>query len=129
MSKLYVYTLTPIDFMWGHLTRASMVADRLYREMRPTISAPPDRDNEDTINDFVDFIDAWGIAANQAIDAGYGDPRETMDGAVFWLPAEEMFKYAFAFKESNNGTTYVVSPYPLPYLQSDSCIEAREVTL
>jgi hypothetical protein len=129
MSTLYVYTLTPIDFKWEHLTHASIVADRLYREMRPAIKAPPDRDNEDTINDFFEFIDAWGVAANQAIDAGYGDPRETMGGAVFWLPAEELFECAFAFKELNNGTTYVVSPYPLPHLHGDNCLEAREVTL
>lgn len=37
---------------------------------------------------------------------------------VFWLPDSEArtFRYAFAWKQRNNGTTYVVSPLPLPFL-------------
>jgi hypothetical protein len=37
---------------------------------------------------------------------------------VLWLLEEgsNAFAYAFVWKQDHNGTTYVVSPYPLPWL-------------
>jgi hypothetical protein len=47
-----------------------------------------------------------------------------IDPHVFWLPDFGVPKYGFAWKEENNGTTYVASPQSLPHLDL-ACIDCR----
>jgi hypothetical protein len=33
-----------------------------------------------------------------------------------WLPYDTEFAYGFVWKQDNNGTTFVASPVPMPWL-------------
>jgi hypothetical protein len=39
------------------------------------------------------------------------------DPVVFWVPVEDSFRYGFVFKQDNNGSTFVVSPVPMPWYE------------
>lgn len=36
---------------------------------------------------------------------------------IFWVPNETGFAYAFAFKQDNSGTTFIVSPVELQWVE------------
>lgn len=102
------YDISPIDAHWDFLQTLEQVQASLRER-----DAKIDQFQEDVM--LPCFLDAWLHAQRLASAAGWegvvrGDVR------VFWLPAENEFQYAFVWKQGNNGTTFVVSPFELPHL-------------
>jgi len=63
------------------------------------------------------FLEAISEARDAASKLGWeGDFRE--EPRVFWLPDADTGELVFGFvwKQDNNGSTFVVSPLPLPWL-------------
>lgn len=108
--KWHVYEIIPIDFGWENL--------KTVKETVATIAGFNDvvKDIEGVNSSAVrGFLDRWDSAKSEASRKGWeGDFRH--DPIVFWLPNEYDFEYGFVFKQENNGTTFVVSPFPLPWL-------------
>ena len=102
----YAYEIIPIDFGWEHCPTveeyyASLAKDEFHGYTRKDALAQFKRD--------------FARAKELASDKGWeGDIRG--DAHVFMVPAENEFLYGFAWKQDNNGTTYVVSPVKLPHL-------------
>jgi len=72
----------------------------------------------DTCSPFFDgFASEWSQAKELAEKKGWeGDFSH--EPAVFWIPLQDTdFAYGFVFKQANSGTTFVVSPKPLPWLE------------
>jgi len=102
----YAYYIHPIDFGWENLKTVSQTVSDLAKE---------DQYNDLNTEELQSFFQNWELAKESAIECGWeGDFRNPP--CVFWLPGEESFKYAFVFKQENNGDTIVVSPYQLPWL-------------
>jgi hypothetical protein len=92
----YAYQVElPIDFGWEHL---------------PTVAAYSSV--EDDFNDILDeFLFAKTLARELGWDGvNYGESR------VFLLPQSDMMAYGFVWKQDHSGTTFVISPYELPWL-------------
>lgn len=110
--KWTVYEILPIDFGWENLKSVKATFHALaegHDEFEH-----PDGINTDEVRG---FLTAWESAKQAAKQHGWeGDFRN--DPSVFWLPAEHSFEFGFVIKQDNNGTTFVVSPRPLPWLRS-----------
>lgn len=64
-----------------------------------------------------DFLRAWESAKEAASAEGWeGDFRH--QPVVFWVPMSTTFEYGFAFKQDNNGDTFVLSPVAMPWLEN-----------
>lgn len=62
------------------------------------------------------FLSDWETAKELASQKGWeGDFKN--DPVVFFLPNETGFIPGFVIKQQNNGTTYVVTPYVLPWVE------------
>jgi len=109
-----VYVCHPIDFFWPML-----------RSVRETASHLSEVDAEwdgpllaDSVGEG-QFLSDWASAQEAANSKGWeGDFRH--EPCVFWVPGVGGFEYGFVFKQDNNGTTFVVSPRPLPGLDEVS---------
>ena len=113
----HVYEISPIDFRWEYLSTIKQVACSIVKGANEYIDQHLDLNVTDlNVTELQKFIDSWETAKRLAVDKGWeGDFRE--DPRVFWVPSEGCFDYGFAFKQDNNGTTYVISPIALPHLQ------------
>ena len=117
------YTLNPIDFGWEHLStveetlkvfqKGEADAAREAEECGFTLE-PGELPYSST-----DFIQEWASAKAIALKI-CGEEELRHDPAVFWVPGEMQFSYAFVFKMESNGTTFVISPVELPWLDKHS---------
>lgn len=102
--------MSPIDFGWENLKTLS---ETIYDISKQGSFLSNDVDT-DGVNS---FLNNWNFAKAEAKKCGWeGDFRNTPN--VFWLPSEESFSYGFVFKHENNGTTFIISPFPLPWIES-----------
>lgn len=102
------YEISPIDAFWGFLPTIEMVRAQL-KEVNHDLSA------EYTSETLKRFNKDWRTAQRLAKSVGWeGDIRGNPH--VFWLPGDSEFEYGFAWKQGNNGTTYVVSPRKMDHL-------------
>ena len=112
---MIVYVCTPIDHHWEFLKTVKETAAELGArdaQFRFEAGSRP-FSLEISIDSFLaDWEEAKGAASQNGWE---GDFRE--EPRVFWLPDETGFEYAFAFKQDNNGTTFVVSPVRLPWVE------------
>lgn len=109
MSKQwYFYQMSPIDFNWSMLDTVEETIKKLSKDH--------DADYEPlTFRGLSGFLSDWNEAKEIARKSYWeGDFRESP--RVFWLPSEQEFLHAFAWKQDNNGTTFIISPHPLPHL-------------
>jgi hypothetical protein len=113
----HVYRVPPIDFGWQHLR----TVEETLRAIMADANDAEQLENEGlNSNGAAAFLAAWDSAKSAATSKKWeGDFRE--EPAVFWLPAEGDFDYAFVFKQDNNGDTFVVSPHKLPWLLPLAC--------
>jgi len=102
------YDISPIDAHWEFLPTLKQVENSLRKR-----DAKVNLFEEDNLLPV--FSADWLHAKRQASAAGW-DGVVRGDVRVFWLPAENEFQYAFVWKQDNNGTTFVVSPFKLPHL-------------
>ena len=105
--KWFVYVQYPIDAGWNNLLTVVDAAE--------LICDAADFNQEPERHGFDNFISLFCSARTAARRAGWegdclGSPR------VFWIPCEGGFRVAFVWKQSNNGTTFVASPFELPWL-------------
>jgi hypothetical protein len=111
---MHTYHIAPIDFGWENLKSVSQTASELGSVKAKLAAAG--FSNPDPFVDVDDFLTDWRAAQDLASGLGWeGDFKN--DPVVFWVPAEDRFIYGFAFKQDNNGSTFVVSPVPLPWLK------------
>ncbi|GHC38546.1 hypothetical protein GCM10007291_45190 [Gemmobacter nanjingensis] len=98
------YSLAPIDFGWEHCPTVA--------EYTAMLKADDVMYGPEVVEQFyADFQTAKDLAR----DVGWeGDFRG--DAHVFLVPTEEAFQYGFAWKQDNNGITFIVSPVKLPHL-------------
>lgn len=112
--KLFTYAIAPIDFYWEFLVKvedhAAMLAAAEAREQVKGVQEEFARDG------LAGFLAAWDDAQQAARQAGWeGDFAQSP--RVFWLPTtDHEFSFGFVVKQDNNGTTFVMSPVPLPHL-------------
>lgn len=108
-NDLWVHAISPIDFGWWKVPRVSqLLHDMMYRS--------------DDVNEMSNLRRACD-RARHAIEAHpYRSGPLSLGPCVVWLPPSEHgieFVPAFVFKQQDNGTTFVVSPYPLEWLESE----------
>lgn len=107
------YSIIPIDWSWEYLPTVEDVA-QMFAKNDATLAL--NDVNYDPIM-LPDFFQRFETAKQLASGQGWeGDYQGGAKPRVFFLPSENDFEYGFAWKQSNNGTTFVVSPYPLPWL-------------
>jgi hypothetical protein len=108
------YHISPIDFGWDNLQTVEEVAAKMAATQAATVVNDPSSPEDGELSQFLmDFK----LAARHAKETGWeGDYRTGHEPRVFWLPVDGDFKYGFAWKQDNNGSTFVVSPWPLKWL-------------
>lgn len=111
------YQIGPIDEHWGKLQTVPEVAAMLAKdEAMDSVHA---HEYVPWLDGVARFLSNFEAAKRLARDAGWeGDYRHNDGPGVFWLPDDTAFTYAFVWKQDNNGTTFVVTPHPLPWLDA-----------
>lgn len=109
----HTYEVAPIDMGWENLRTVQETASILATRMQSAV-----RKHDVDASELHSFLAAWESAKDAASTAGWeGDFRN--EPVVLWVPDDTEFSYGFVFKQDNNGTTYVVSPVPMPWLESE----------
>ena len=124
---MYAYELSPIDNGWEHLK----TVEETMQLMLDQISGPnAGRDCLSgaayLLTEAREFVNSWRQAQKLAKQVGWeGD--FTQEPHVFWLPepGSPTLIHGFIIKQANNGTTFVISPVPLMYLETD-CMDMAE---
>lgn len=110
----YAYALYPIDHHWNFLTPLSHLASELGSDeaANSVFYDNPYASDQATVEQ---LKEDWKEARSLARQVGWeGDlPRPP---SVFWIPGDDSFEYGFAFKQQNNGMTFIISPRALPWL-------------
>lgn len=113
---MIVYVCSPIDNNWESLQSVSQYAQELGARDAAVIAEHGEKgllSFDYTVND---FLKDWEEAKSSAYEHGWeGDCRQ--GPSIFWLPDETGFSYGFVFKQDNNGTTFIVSPKRLPWIE------------
>ncbi len=105
-----VYQIPPMDAGWSFWSTLEPVrSDALLVEICDGDDAAYDCE----LREFDRLLSEAALAAQTM--GWNGEIR--IEPHVFWLPASVAPQYDFAWKEENNGTTYVASPQPLPHLE------------
>jgi hypothetical protein len=109
------YKIAPIDLGWDLLSTVKEVAGKIAaQDVTHLLSGYPGIQAETS-----EFLAAFARARDLALALGWqGDYRHGNEPRVFMLPEGDAFAYAFVWKQQENGSTFVVSPRPLPWLQS-----------
>lgn len=103
LDDWFAYRVDPIDWHWNDIETVAKFVSR--------------RGAENVPEQFHEALMGAGAVAYQ-----HGWRTNMIDGpCVLWLPAPDCFQYGFVFKEANNGSTYVISPFPLGYLDQFRC--------
>ena len=105
----YNYAILPIDFYWSKLKSPGEV----LREMTCDVREMTCDDRE------IDELGYFLKDLTTAMDAfrSMGWRSTVVNEGVFYVPFEDEFRYGFALKESDNGTTYIASPIPFPHYE------------
>lgn len=105
------YGIIPIDFGWEYLPTVEDIAHKFATNDATLKIEGVDYEPEMLPG----FLERFALAKEAAIAEGWeGDFRGK--ARVFFLPGENDFHYGFVWKQDNNGTTFVVSPHSLPWL-------------
>lgn len=109
--QLYAYHISPMDFGWSLMSTTQQFMRTLLDYASPEIS--PKR----VASNLADF----GRFCEEALEAGdkvgwEGDFRGSETPRVMVLPGEVYPYLALIWKQDNNGSTFVVSEVPMPWL-------------
>ena len=110
MKLIYVYSCLPIDFWHGwHPLQSLLSRSDTARYKTGDWSLDPSE-----VRKF------WELAQILAKEIGWaGDIRE----GPFWIPLPPLtgdWTFAIAWKQDNNGDTFVASPFQLPWLHKEA---------
>ena len=109
---MHTYLISPIDFAWEHLKTVEETA----RELGAKEAAMAASERIGPLTKTSTFLDDWTEAQRLATANGWeGDFKN--DPAVFWIPCDGEFRYGFAIKQNNNGSTFVVTPIRMAWLE------------
>jgi hypothetical protein len=112
--KWHVYEIGPIDFGWSRLSTVAETAAALGADEARARAEGGELHDTPSLEE---FLSGWGSAKDAASKRGWeGDFRD--QPVVMWLPDDTEFSFGFVIKQDNNGTTYVVSPHPLPWVEA-----------
>ena len=106
------YHLPPIDMRWEML---DTIEEVLVKFARMDAQGAMSGEGSELAGErfLADFDEAKELAKSIEWEGDFRhEPR------IFWLPAEEVFRYAFVWKQDNNGSTFVVSPFELSWLDA-----------
>jgi hypothetical protein len=105
------YSIQPIDFGFRYLHTVDAFRDLVRLEdLDRAIGLPLE------MRELEAFERNLEAAKSLAKDLFWeGDFRE--GPFVFAIPGDLEMRYGFLWKQDNNGTTFVLSPEPLPYLE------------
>ena len=110
----HTYEVPPIDIGWENLKTVRETAAALLER---SVGSMRKNDIDDSV--LQGFLRSWESAKDAASQKGWdGDFR--LEPVVMWIPNDTEFNYGFAFKQDNNGTTYVISPVEMPWLKPDN---------
>lgn len=108
---MYVYHIAPIDHAWEHLKSVAETAREMAADEAELATMGQRKQESPELAEFLaDWEQAKGLAYSENWE---GDFRQ--GPVVFWVPVDGTFKYGFAFKQSNNGSSFVISPVPMPW--------------
>ncbi|MDF2784473.1 MAG: uncharacterized protein K0S95_1008 [Pantoea eucrina] len=111
----FTYAIAPIDWNWDFMDTVEQTVAKMAE--KSALDFP--HGDEHRLSEVKQFINDWEQARNLAYAGMWeGDYREPPK--VFWIPDDHSFTYAFVWKQDNNGTTFIVSPVPLPHLEKYS---------
>jgi hypothetical protein len=108
----YAYDITPIDSGWDYLRTIPETAALIGKH--EALGKMQGYSDAVSVKDFLaDFENAKVLAKEHGWEGDYrGEPH------VFWIPVEGEVTYGFVWKQDNNGTTFIVSPQPLPWVSN-----------
>lgn len=110
---MYAYHIAPIDYAWDQLKSVATTAGEMAAAEAEVAVAGVSRSEYPEV---AEFLRDWEEAKSLAYSEGWeGDFRQ--GPVVFWVPTSDSFKYGFAFKQPNNGSTFIISPVPMPWLE------------
>lgn len=115
---LYCYHTPPIDFWYGALNHEQLfdVIAHHSPSMRWLV-------------DMLDEIEAVASAAQSGFKQ-VGWEGDISEGPFFFfVPSELEMKCGYVLKQSNNGSTFVASPHPMPWLAEHSMTDHVVVEL
>ena len=104
IDKLHVYAIAPIDF-WNHWTSMLVFLASPYRDNGPC-------------SDPCEVLNRFQRATQLALRLGWeGDfSNGPFISAIPAVHGEGYSEFLIAWKQNNNGTTFIASPFPLPWL-------------
>ncbi len=108
MATLHFYHVAPIDFWAGAMTRESLLMEAAVRDASMEL---------DVLDEHLDSLLEVAQIAFRKID-WEGD---IMDGPFYFAvpnPDELAFAFGLVLKQSNNGSTFIASPVPLPHIEA-----------
>lgn len=111
----HVYALPPLDFGWEDLIPIDRYLERLQAEEEAVSNQGWQRKGPTQVEQFNQFLENGKAAARRV--GWEGDFRD--DPHVGFLPRYDSLLPYVVWKQDNNGTTFVVSPVPLPYLEDE----------
>lgn len=113
------YHINPIDFGWEFLPTFEEVAAKFAAsDARRLVHS--ELYEGDMLPDLREALTQAKALAKQVY--WEGDFRTGTEPHILFLPDEGDFSYAFVWKQDNNGSTFVISPHPLPWLDRISCL-------
>jgi hypothetical protein len=109
----HTYEVSPIDIGWENLKTVCETAAVLLER---SVGATQANDIDDS--DLQAFLRSWESAKVAASQSGWERDFRNQP-VVMWIPNDTEFNFGFVLKQDNNGTTYVVSPVEMPWLEPD----------
>lgn len=107
------YDIVPIDYGWEFLPTIEDVAQK-FAKYDAALAVAEEKFEQPLLPR---FFELFSQAKEMAHEVGWeGDHQGYAGPRVFFLPAEGDFNYGFVWKQNNNGTTFVISPEPLTWL-------------
>ena len=106
---MYGYTLSPIDYFDGCLKLDEFIEDIVKSE-----------DDEGFDNGIEKYKKADSIIScfiDSMCEFKYWEGDIVIPVKIFTIPCEVQTEVGFICKQSNNGTTFVISPVELPHLE------------
>lgn len=112
--SFYCYAIMPIDYGWDNLETIGSVAAK-FAKQDALLAVAEDKYEPRKLSS---FWEALKRSYELARSAGWeGDFRSTDGPRVFFVPGiDNDMEFGFVWKQDNNGTTFVVSPYEFPWL-------------
>lgn len=111
---MYAYHISPMDFGWYRMPTIKQTVQTILANCSDDLMG-----FEEDARSIIRLLELYELALDRAKMVGWeGDFRSETQPRVVLLPAENEPITIFVWKQDNNGSTFVVSPIPLPHLQS-----------